>query len=78
VEDVAAPAPVPPTSADAQAASPAAASVVPTASATPAAQRAAADGVRKVKPKRAPHEHLTEQDRRALDALVEQAGKNAR
>ena len=49
-------------------------------SASPAAQRAAADGsaARKVKPKRAPQEHLTEQDRRALDSLVEQAGKNAR
>jgi len=56
---------------------PAAVPASPTA--TPAS-RAAADGaaVRKVKPKRAPKESLTEQDRRALDALVEQAGKHAR
>jgi hypothetical protein len=55
------------------------ASDAPAPSAT-AAQRAAADGAgaRKVKPKPAPQEHLTDQDRRALDALVEQAGKKAR
>jgi hypothetical protein len=57
-----------------------AASAAPEPSATSATQRAAADEAksRKVKPKRAPQEHITEQDRRALDALVEQAGKNAR
>jgi hypothetical protein len=55
-----------------------AATGAPEPSATAPAQRAAADGARRVKPKRAPQEHLTEQDRRALDALVEQAGKNAR
>jgi phosphoenolpyruvate carboxylase len=32
------------------------------------------DKPRKVKPKRAPQEHLTDEDRRALDALVEQEG----
>jgi len=54
--------------------------VVPASPTATPASRAAADGaaVRKVKPKRAPKESLTEQDRRALDALVEQAGKNAR
>lgn len=51
---------------------------VPDATATPAVKRAAADGARKVNPKRAPQEHLTDKDRRALDALVEQAGKDAR
>lgn len=55
-------------------------SVSPEVVATPGAQRAAAatKGPRTVKPKRAPSESLTEQDRRALDALVEQAGKKAR
>lgn len=51
----------------------------PESAATPGAARAAAaNGARRVKPERAPQESLTEQDRRALDALVEQAGKNAR
>lgn len=50
----------------------------PSVTATPATRRAAADEVRKVKPKPVPREHLTEQDHRALDAIIEQAGKNAR
>lgn len=77
--DVVAPAPLAPSeSAPAEVAPAAAASIVPAPTATAAAQRAAADAARKVKPKRAPQEHLTEQDRRALDALVEQAGKKPR
>ena len=64
--------------ADEDVAASAAPGVVPAPSATPAAQRAAVDKPRKVKPKRAPQEHLTEQDRRALDALVEQADERAR
>ncbi len=51
-------------------------SILPSPTSTAAPTRAAA--ARKVKPKRVPKEHLTEQDRRALDALVEQAGKNPR
>ena len=50
----------------------------PSVTATPATRRAAADKVRKVKPKAVPREHLTEQDHRALDAIIEQAGKSVR
>jgi hypothetical protein len=71
--------PAPAVAPAADAAAPSVATAGPDPSATPPQRAAADDGAaRKVKPKRAPQEHLTDQDRRALDAIVEQAGKNAR
>lgn len=73
-----APSPAAPAAAAVDAAPPPEPTDAPSVTATPATRRAAADKVRKVKPKPAPREHLTEQDHRALDAIIEQAGKNAR
>ena len=73
-----APSPAAPAAAAVDVAPPPEPTDAPSVTATPATRRATADKVRKVKPKPAPREHLTEQDHRALDAIIEQAGKNAR
>lgn len=54
------------------------ASAAPEPSATPGTQRAAAGDAKKVKKKPAPQEHLTDDDRRALERVLENAGKTAR